>query len=205
MELGSLKVQTSTKVYKPSDDTFLAAIAVEGLLAKMKGKGIRVLDIGTGTGALGLAAGTNGRVTKITFGDINSNAVKLAQKNYLKNKKLIGAKCDFVKMDLFQKAKGKYDLIIFNTPYLPKDENSNTKILSKAWEGGEGGIETTIRFLGGLKKHLTKNGKAVIVVSSFGNLKELRREIIKRGFKSRMIARKHLFFEDIIVMQIVSG
>lgn len=188
-------------VYEPSDDSALAAMAVESSLSKIKGK-ISVLDIGTGTGILGLVAGTNGRVKNLTFGDINPIAVRLAQKNYLKNKEIVGAKCRFVKTDLFSRIKGRFDLIIFNAPYLPADENTNSKALNRALNGGEDGMEVCLKFMAGLKTHLSKSGKALMVISSFGNLKKMRSEAIRLGLCTKTVAKQHIFFEDIIVVEI---
>ncbi|MDE1846389.1 MAG: methyltransferase, partial [Candidatus Micrarchaeota archaeon] len=158
--------------------------------------------IGTGSGILGLVGGTNRRVKKITFVDINPKAVRLAQKNYIRNREMIGAGCKFVKTDLFLRIKGKFDLVVFNAPYLPSDENSNSKILNRAWNGGEDGMEICIKFLQGLRAHLSREGRALMVISSFGNLGRMRSEAVKLGLRIRTVARKHIFFEDIIVVEV---
>jgi len=201
LEYGNLSIKTLRSVYEPSDDSTLAAMAIESALAKIKGK-ISVLDVGTGTGILGLVAGTNQKVKRLTFGDIDPVAVTLAQKNYLKNRELIGAKCRFVKTDLFSRINGKFDLIVFNAPYLPADENTNSKALNRALNGGEDGMEVCIQFMSGLKAHLSRNGKALMVISSFGNLRRMRSEAVRLGLRTKTVAKQHIFFEDIIVVEI---
>ncbi|MDE1869555.1 MAG: methyltransferase [Candidatus Micrarchaeota archaeon] len=202
MDYNNLNIKTSRNVYEPSDDSFLAAMAIESAIPKIKGKRMSVLDMGSGSGILGLAAGTSGRVGKVTFADINPNAIRLSRKNYAINKKLIGASCSFVKTDLFSKIKASFDLIIFNAPYLPDDENTNNRVLNRAFSGGEEGIEVCIRFLSKLGPHLSRDGKALMVVSSFGNLKKLRATAREVGLQMKTVAKKHIFFEDILVLEV---
>lgn len=69
-----------------------------------------VLDIGTGTGFIGIYLAKKGK--KVSASDINENSVRLAKENALRNK----VKIDFILSDIFENVSGKFDLIVFNPP-----------------------------------------------------------------------------------------
>ena len=87
-------------IYAPSDDSFLI---LEQVKKYAKGK---VLDMCTGSGILAKAALE--KTKDVTAVDIKEKAVNHCKKN----------KINVIKSDLFHKVEGKFDLIIFNPPYL---------------------------------------------------------------------------------------
>lgn len=81
----------------------------------------RVLDIGTGSGAIAITINkeTGAFVTAV---DISRRALKIAQKNAKNNH----ANIEFIKSNLFSALKNrKFDLIISNPPYISKLEYKN--------------------------------------------------------------------------------
>ncbi|MDD5111936.1 MAG: methyltransferase, partial [Candidatus Altiarchaeota archaeon] len=123
----NLKLELSKDVYEPAEDSFLLADAI------VVNAGERVLDMGTGTGILALLASAN--ASRVLGIDINPSAVTLAQKNAKQNN-ITNAEFRFG--DLFSGVDGKFDVIIFNPPYLPLEEEG---LLARAWSGGKNGIE----------------------------------------------------------------
>ena len=104
--------KTHTQVYEPSEDTFLLADNIK--VERMS----RVLEIGTGTGIIAIIAAKRARMVIAT--DINPYALECAVKNIIRNKAF---NVELREGDLFEPvANEKFDLILFNTPYLP---NSN--------------------------------------------------------------------------------
>src|SRR3989344_2463782 len=83
--------------------------------------------------------------------------------NYVK-KKGIKAKIS----DLFSNVAGKFDLIIFNPPYLP-DEKLEDEKSKRITTGGKHGYEILEKFFSQANEHLNKNGKILIVFSSLTN------------------------------------
>lgn len=163
-------------IYSPEEDSFLLAKYVEKYA---KGK---VLDVGTGTGILAEAAL---RKTKNVLAvDINKEAVEFASKKGIKAKV----------SDLFSNVKGKFDLIVFNPPYLPED-----KIKDKELVGGKKGYEVLDRFFSKAKKYLNKDGRILIIISSLTKPKKVEEVIKKNKFKFKILEKKHYFFEDLIV------
>ena len=139
-----MQFQTCEKVYEPAEDTFLLA---ENLKVKKTDK---LLEIGTGTGIIAiLASKITDRVIAV---DINKYAVECARKNSEINHSDIDIKLG----DLFDPVKDeKFDIILFNTPYLPTNEDERIDDeLEAAWDGGTDGRAVINRFIEGLSEHL---------------------------------------------------
>ena len=163
-------------IYEPSEDTFLIAEQV-----KKFAKG-RVLDMGTGSGYLAEIALE--KTKDVVAVDISEEAI-----DFVKKKNIIT-----IKSDLFSDVEGKFDLIIFNPPYLPKIKNEPKK-LSIIISGGERGNELIERFLKKAKEYLKKNGKVLIIFSSLTpNVLELFK---KYKYKFKKLSEKRIFFESI--------
>lgn len=196
------KIYTTGEVYQPAEDSIMVARTLAKQIAESKKQKLDILDIGTGTGIIGIIASRSKKVSSVNFVDIDKKALLLAKQNWKDNKKGINTKAVFVKSDLFSKIKGKFDFVVFNAPYLPDDESGKTRKLSNAWDGGKEGIDVSIRFIRGVRGHLKKNGKALLVASSFSSLKKLRRFVRLSGFQCKAVAKEHIFFEDIVVLEI---
>ena len=193
LEYKGLRIETSGLVYAPAEDSFLMESMISsGIYGKYNA---RVLDMGTGTGFLGIAAGMMSNVYEVVFTDINPDAVGIARRNAERNSKMIISKCSFVIGDLFSGIEGKFDLIIFNAPYL-KGEGGE-EMLSEAWEGGKEGVELSIRFLKESKAFLKEHGRILISASSLANLQMLTDSAAMLGFAIEAEEKVHIFFEDI--------
>ncbi|WP_064579369.1 peptide chain release factor N(5)-glutamine methyltransferase [Streptobacillus moniliformis] len=80
----------------------------------------KVLDIGTGSGAIALVIGLENRESKILATDISENALKIAKKN---SEILNVENVKFLHSDLFSEVSYKeFDLIVSNPPYISRDE-----------------------------------------------------------------------------------
>lgn len=173
-------------VYSPQEDSFLLK---EFVTSCAKG---RVLDMGTGTGIQAKQAAIKREVKSVLAVDIDKQAIEFAKQNN-PNKKI-----KFLQSDLFSKlSKTKFahhfDTIIFNAPYLPQ-EGKNRHI---DLEGGKLGHETIEAFLKDARQYLKKDGAILLAFSSLTpNMDEL---VDKYAFSKEELARKHVFFEDLIV------
>jgi release factor glutamine methyltransferase len=168
-----LVLETSEDVYVPAEDSFLLAENIKS------GTGDRVLDVGTGCGIQALVAA---KKSDYVLGvDINPKAVLLARKNAASNRI---ANAEFLESDLFSSiGEGeKFNLIVFNPPYLPVSEKG---LLERSWSGGVNGIEVLERFLSGVKGYLAPGGRIFTLISSLND----------RGDVERAFMRNHLSFE----------
>lgn len=163
-------------IYEAAEDSFLLKKYVEKY---SKGK---VLDVGTGSGILMEVALK--KTSKVEGVDIDEEAVDYCKKKGLKVKK----------SDLFNKVKGKFDLIVFNPPYLPEDEVKDRDLI-----GGKKGYELIERFFSEVVEHLEKNGKVLILFSSLTDKEKVDEIIRKNKFKFKLLEKGKYFFEELYV------
>lgn len=81
--------------------------------------GARVLDIGTGSGALAVSIAKLAPGCEVTAVDVSDTALSVASENA----KQLGSNVRFVKSDCFEALKGEtFDLIVSNPPYIDEEE-----------------------------------------------------------------------------------
>lgn len=190
IEYFGMKFITCDKVYEPADDTYLLA---DNLKIKRSDS---VLEIGTGTGIIAVKASKLAH--KVVGVDINPYAVECTRKNAEINDISLDVRLG----DLFEPVGDeKFDLILFNTPYLPSDDDDLVgDELDAAWNGGKDGREVIDRFIDELPKHLNSNATVQIVQSSLSNIDETVSRLEKIGFEVSVTSSKKFFFEEIVVI-----
>ena len=165
-------------IYEPEEDSELL---IKYVAKYTHGK---VLDLGTGSG---IQAETALKYTKDVLAvDVDKDVVEFLKKKGINSKV----------SDLFSNVKGKFDLIIFNPPYLPNDELED-KESKKITTGGEYGFEILERFFSQVNKYLNKNGKILIVFSSLTNKNKVNKIIKQNKLKFRLLEDKKIFFETL--------
>ncbi|MGQ4892416.1 MAG: HemK2/MTQ2 family protein methyltransferase [Candidatus Njordarchaeia archaeon] len=182
----TIEIKLCKNVYPPDEDTFLLLDEIKNLDLKNK----KVLEIGTGTGIIAITCAKKG--AKVTATDIKLEAIKCTQKNA----KLNNVKIETKQGNLFQPVKGeKYDLIIFNPPYLPENPETDKYLNEKDKQdliGGKHGNETAIQFIKQLKNHLKPNGQALLIQTSLTNIQETLKQAEKTGLKTQITKQKNL-------------
>jgi len=165
--------------YPPSEDTFFIANNIENE------QGQYALDIGSGSGYLTKLLSKN--FSFVVGTDINCNVLQ-HQTSY-KTKNLICCNgSDALNI--------KFDFIVCNLPYLATDE-----ILDIATDGGAEGFEIPKKIFDSAQKNLKNDGKFVFVTSSLSNYEKLIDYVQKLGLKPQIIAKKKLFFEELILVE----
>ena len=172
-------------IYTPSDDSYLLR---EQVLKYSKGK--RVLDVGSGSGIQAEAAIEGGAASVLAV-YINYKVVKILKERSLESKK----------SDLFSNVRGKFDLIIFNPPYLPYDKMEDAES-SRITSGGKKGDEITIRFLEEANKYLCKGSIILIVLSSLTPKRRILKILKEKGLEKEVLSEKKLFMEKLEVWKI---
>jgi len=175
--------QAPKNVYSPREDSYLLLDAVKSL--NVQGK--TILDIGTGSGILSLYCALLG--ADVTAADIDGEAVQFVAGAAER----AGAELRTVKSDLFANISGKFDVILFNPPYLPSEDLKDRTV-----DGGPEGRVLIDRFLNDLSTHMKTKGVAYLLVSSLNNPSSIERAHPEYEFASA--AKQSLFFEEIQVL-----
>ncbi|MBP2173230.1 HemK2/MTQ2 family protein methyltransferase [Methanococcus voltae] len=203
INLNGLKIKTHPKVYIPAEDSELLYKNLKDVKNKT------VLDIGTGSGIQALSAFKNG--AKYVLGvDINPYAVKTAYDNLKLNFDIkITDKLNirFIYGDLFNKISKskikKFDVIVFNAPYLPTSEDEKLeKYLNYAFDGGLDGRVVLDKFIDELPNYLKKGGVVKILQSSLTDEKKTISKLKSVGIIAEKIDIEKYPFEE---LQLISG
>ena len=183
-------------VYEPAEDSFLFA---EKLVVK---KNERVLDIGTGSGILGILSSINAK--EVVGIDINPYAVHCAKKNAKLNNVMNSV--SFIQGDLFGPLKKTelFDLILFNAPYLPETEEKSLTWIEKAWAGGSNGRLVIDSFLSQVIDYLALNGRILLLQSTLSDVKKTLFCFAEKNFEATIIAKLPVpFFETIVLIEAI--
>jgi len=181
-------------VYEPAEDSFLFA---ENLEVKT---GDLVLDMGTGCGILGVIAAKKG--ASVLAVDVNPYALHCARKNAVLNN--TRSNIDFVRNDLFAcfRDTARFDVILFNAPYLPTEKTEGDSWLERAWVGGESGRLVIDSFISEVAQHLKPRGYVFLMQSTLSNVDETIREFKKQGMQANIIGNVAApFFESITLLK----
>jgi methylase of polypeptide subunit release factors len=113
---SSFPTEQGDAVFFGPDTYRFARLIRQSLREKAPRAGSRIVDIGSGSGAGGLYAGTFADPSsKVVLTDINAGALRFSRINAALN----GARnVEIIKSDLFAALEGQFDLIISNPPYL---------------------------------------------------------------------------------------
>jgi len=176
-------------VYKPAEDSVLALEA----LRELRERGLeyeRIVDVGTGSGILALAAYELFKPSLLAAIDISPYAVQTAKLNLPEEAHI--AQCNGLKC-----LNTHWDLAILNPPYLPLEPSERgdpcTKWLQISWSGG-----------GGVMRSLTletlKASNEVLLVHS--TLSPVTLEELEAVASVEVLGAERFFFEEIKALRL---
>jgi HemK-related putative methylase len=158
--------------------------------AAVAAPGQTLLDLGCGTGIVGLAFARSGR--EAVSSDLNPAAVRAAQVNAMLNDLALVARAG----DLFEPHRGRrFDLIAFNPPFFERDQGGP---LQMALADGPG-LPLFGRFLRELPEYLNPGGRALIAGSTNGALGSMRAHYQAAGFRHRVVRWSERLAERLVV------
>lgn len=190
-KLGEFSLIVLDEVYEPAEDSFLLA---DNLSVR---PGDIVLDVGSGTGIISISAVAKG-ARRVVAIDISPSAARNTLINAEKNK--CKDKVDVIIGDLLTPLKSVpiFDLITFNPPYLPVEDEGS---LGLAWSGGKTGREVVERFISMIKKSLSSpKTRCQIILSSLMQPEKLLEQLSSLGFNYLVNAKRRFFFEEICLI-----
>lgn len=121
----------------------------------------KILDLCTGSGAIGLTLKSLLPSSEVTLSDISKDALMVANKN----KNELNLDVNIIESDLFKNIQGKFDIIISNPPYVMTNEPLPKDVLYEphlALYSGPKGIDHIEEIFKNIKSHL--NNKYLIAL-----------------------------------------
>ena len=157
-----LKVDERVLIPRPETEEIVELILSENLK-----NNLRVLDIGTGSGAIALALAKNRPDWSVTAADISQDALDIAEENAKEN----STDLIFIKSDCFSEISSKYDIIVSNPPYISRSDESEVglNVLHSephlALFADEDGLAIYRRIAEESKDYLNDGGKIYLEIS----------------------------------------
>lgn len=189
-------------VYLPSEDTDLMLEVIKTEISNQNFLFNTAIEIGAGNGFLSLCV--YDYVNIIYSVDINPIVVDYLlriKKKYNLDKQIILQSDLFSKIDQNQ----KFDLIIFNPPYVPSEKintEKQTSGIDLAVDGGKDGLEIINKFIDQLFFFLSDYGVCYLLISSLNKQKKIERLLKKNNLFFEIVGSKKLFFEELFVLKI---
>lgn len=173
-------------VYRPQGDTWLLA---ETLRIATVPAGVRVLDVGTGTGVLALVAARCGARQVIAV-DICGRAVLAARINAWLRRLPVRV----VRSDLLDAVSDEaFDLIVANPPYVHADEPPG-KRAARCWNAGPGGRLVLDGLCASAPALLAPGGTLLLVQSSLCGIPRTVEHLRREGLTVAVVARRQEMF-----------
>lgn len=188
-EFHSLRFRLSPATLEPRPDTEILVDAVVPFLrnaVSMRGSA-SVLDLGTGTGAIGLSLVAAVPGTVGVGSDLSAEALATANENA----RVLGLSDRFtgVQSDWFSRIAGRYDAIVSNPPYIRHAEIGGLDIEVRehdpllALDGGVDGLEPYRHIAAGAAEHLAADG-IVAVETGYDQHEDVAAIFAKAGFET---------------------
>lgn len=136
--------------------------------------GMKVLDLCTGSGVLGITLALHKSIG-LTCADISTEALKVCESNL----KLHNINGKIIAGDMFENIDDKYDLIVFNPPYVDKSEVLESSVFDYephlALFGEQKGLQFYENFFSVSNNYLNKNGIIILEIgdNQFQSIKEM--------------------------------
>jgi len=188
-------------------DAKAVGVALLGDPKKEKGNNnIKILDLCTGSGAIGISIAKNVENCEITLSDISTEALKVANKNSVGVgfHPDLGKKIKIIQSDLFENIKDKFDIIVSNPPYIKTEiiktlekEVQNEPIL--ALDGGKDGLDIYRKIIEQAYNYLNKGGYLCLEIG-YDQKEEVINLIKETGKYINVYSKKDLAGNDRIVI-----
>lgn len=163
----------------PRQDT---EVLVEEVL-KVAKKEDKILDLCTGSGIIGISLAKNLLSDKITAVDISDTALKVSKTNAEKQ----NVDIKYIKSDLFENIKEKFDIIVSNPPYIETSViDTLTEDVKKepiiALDGGSDGLDFYRKISKQASDFLNPNGKLFFEIG-YNQRESVSNILIELGYK----------------------
>ncbi|MGI8722444.1 MAG: HemK2/MTQ2 family protein methyltransferase, partial [Geodermatophilaceae bacterium] len=155
----------------------------------------QVLDIGTGSGALAIAAAKAGAAA-VTAIDLSLRAVVATWLN----SRLQRAPVSVRRGDLFAPVIGRrFDLVVANPPYVPSEGSMLPRHrIARSWDAGFDGRALLDRICADVPAFLTPDGDVLLVHSELSGTQSTLDALAAAGLRARVLARAEVPFGPVL-------
>jgi release factor glutamine methyltransferase len=174
-----LDVAVDARVLIPRPET---EVVVERCLERLRGlPEPRVLDIGTGSGAIALAIVDEHPGARVTATDSSEEALAVARENLLRTG--LAGRVELVCGDLFAGVVGPFDLVVSNPPYVPREDFDSLQPEIRKYEPREAvigdGVATAVARG---SREVLRSGAWLVLECGDGQADELAVELRSLGY-----------------------
>ncbi len=169
-EFWSFMLEVNNSVLIPRPDTEVLVEEALKICNQLDFAEIKILDIGTGSGAIALALASEIPLARLTATDISAAALTLADKNA--HNLDLDAQIEFRQGDLFEPVDDFFDIIVSNPPYIAADEYEKLPVGVKNYEpaealrAGADGLDYYRKIIAQAPGHLKKNGWLLLEIGA---------------------------------------
>ena len=166
-----------------------------------------VLEIGTGSGCVltymaMMMRDANVNNVKCIGIDVNSKAVDMAMKTAANNNVNIEVTCTDFADDYMERYNGLIDILIFNPPYVPTDDDElGSEGIEAAWAGGIDGRVVIDRFLPIVSRLLSSRGIFYLVVVEENKPRQIIKELATEGLKGEIVLKRQAINEGLQIIK----
>ena len=168
----------------------------------------KILDIGSGTGCIGITLALENPSLEIISVDICPEALEISKKNALIHN--VNNKIKFIKSDIYQNIDSKFDIIVSNPPYIPLKEKPYLQKEVRDWENpqalytqDEYGIEFYEKILKNAKEHILNDGYVVFEIG-LGQAERVSELIKSAGMAVQNIVKDMNSIERVIIGKFIN-
>ncbi len=173
-----MQKESQNSYYAPAEDSFFLEDCIKNQ------KGHYALDIGTGSGILAKTLSKNFDLVVAT--DINTSALDKAHEGV--DNCICCNAADALHVN--------FDLIVCNLPYLPSDDLADPTV-----DGLQEGVKIPSMMIKSASERIGKNGKIIFLTSSLANYEMLIQIAKSLGLDVSILAKKKLFYEELIIVE----
>ena len=188
-EFYSLDFEVTPAVLIPRPETeSVVSAALESIAGQASA---RVLDIGTGSGAIATAIAVNAPTARVTAVDISADAIAVAARNAQRHR--VEDRVTFRRADCFDvldrgPALDAFDVIVSNPPYLDDEEIARLEPDVRDYEprfalsAGADGLDVLRRIATDAPRHLAADGELIVEIGA-GHAGEVMNVIVRAGLQ----------------------
>ena len=169
-EFYKLDIRVTPDVLIPRPESELLVETALGHLRQQRLRRARVVDVGTGSGAIGIAISRERRGVRLLGVDVSAAALEVARSNA--GRLIPSRRHDWLVGDLLTAVSGPVDCVVANLPYVPEARMPDLETEIRRYEPrvavtpGAVGSELVLRLVTQLGTRLAPSGVAVLEIDA---------------------------------------